>query len=256
MDSIREKWEERIRNCEEDYIRYFSQATKEGDFIRYENAFLPDMYDHNFLRISPRINKEGLSELVREIYKQAKRSDKKFLNLKAYEPLRHEKGEVEHLGAYILQNTDDLHWKTRMDCCFKKVEDNESVKALIEFDTECDGRIYGEDFCRRRATHRGELYKSNQPCNCYLCYVDGRVVGKCDLFTDGDMAKIEDFVVKEAYQRKQIGTTILAYLIKEAALQGIHTVYLCADEEDTPKEMYQKLGFQKVTDFYGLLWHF
>lgn len=256
MKNSRSTDEARIRACEEAYIRCFSIPRKEGNMISYENPALPDMYDHNFFKISTELERETRSHLIEKLYKEACQSGKKFLHIAADVPLSGERAEKEHLGAYILRSTDDLNWEVRTDCHFIKVKDKEGIKALTEFDIAEEGGIYGEDFCRRRAVCRGKVYQSEAACDCYLCYIGEELVGKCDLFIDQGTAKIEDFVVKEAFRRKQIGTTILAYLIQEAASKGASTLYLCADEEDTPKEMYLKLGFEKVTDFYGLLWHF
>jgi spore maturation protein CgeE len=58
------------------------------------------------------------------------------------------------------------------------------------------------------------------------------------------------------YQRRGIGTTILKYLIDTALSMGVEGIYLVADEDDTPKEMYRKLGFEKVDESYSLFWKF
>ena len=68
------------------------------------------------------------------------------------------------------------------------------------------------------------------------------------------MAKIEDFSVNPNYQRRGIGTTLLKALVEIAQEQGINAVYLNADEDDTAKEMYTKLGFKKIGEVYSLFW--
>ena len=54
------------------------------------------------------------------------------------------------------------------------------------------------------------------------------------------------------YQHHGIGTIILKFMIDTALSKGAETIYLTADEDDTPKEMYKKLGFEKVGDSYAL----
>lgn len=71
-------------------------------------------------------------------------------------------------------------------------------------------------------------------------------VGNCDLFIQDGIAKIEDFAVNLDDQRQGFGTTLLKFIIQLALNQNCHTLYLVTDEEDTAKEMYQKLGFYKI----------
>ena len=74
----------------------------------------------------------------------------------------------------------------------------------------------------------------------------GAIIGSCDLFMYKVVAKIEDFAVIPTYQRKGYGTTILKALIDIAIKENCHTIYLVTAEDDTAKEMYQKIGFNKT----------
>lgn len=66
------------------------------------------------------------------------------------------------------------------------------------------------------------------------------------MFIDNGVAKIEDFAVIPTYQRKGYGTTILKSIIEIAIKENSHTIYLVTDEDDTAKEMYEKIGFSKI----------
>jgi len=55
------------------------------------------------------------------------------------------------------------------------------------------------------------------------------------------IAKIENFAINPAYQRKGYGTTILKLLIDIAIKENCHTIYLVTDENYTAKEMYKKM---------------
>ncbi|MDD6772281.1 GNAT family N-acetyltransferase [Inconstantimicrobium porci] len=128
------------------------------------------------------------------------------------------------------------------------------IDELVQMDVAMYGEACGEDFCRRRAQRMGEEYLSDSSLNMYVCYLDGQPVGSCELYISNSVAKIESFTVQEEFQRRGIGTTILKYLMEEAKKQKADIRYLIADEDDTPKEMYKKLGFQKVEDTYSLFW--
>ena len=60
------------------------------------------------------------------------------------------------------------------------------------------------------------------------------------------VAKIEDFDVLPKYQRKGYGSALLKEIICIALEQNARIIYLVTDEDDTAKEMYLKIGFEKV----------
>lgn len=127
------------------------------------------------------------------------------------------------------------------------------VDDILYSDLQHDEFTIGKDFCTRRAYRRGKVYTSNTGVNAYVCYEGQDVIGNCDLFIYDGVAKIEDFSVIPKYQRKGYGTSILKHLIDIALNENCHTVYLVTDEDDTPKEMYKKLGFNKVAERTDLM---
>lgn len=54
----------------------------------------------------------------------------------------------------------------------------------------------------------------------------------------------------EDFRHRHIATTLLKHAVNEAA--G-NVVFLHADEDDTPREMYEKLGFREVDRLYEYL---
>jgi len=120
------------------------------------------------------------------------------------------------------------------------------IDDILFSDLQFDEKTLGEDFCTRRCYRRGKVYVSDNGVNCYACYLNGNIVGNCDLFINNGVAKIEDFSVIPKYQRKGYGTTILKHLIDIAIKENCHTIYLVTDEDGTAKEMYEKIGFHKI----------
>lgn len=120
------------------------------------------------------------------------------------------------------------------------------VDDILFCDLQHDEEKLGNDFCTRRCYRRGKVYISDKGVNSYVCYHNGDIIGNCDLFIYNGVAKIEDFAVIPTYQHKGYGTTILKELIDIAIKENSHTIYLVTDEDDTPKEMYQKIGFNKI----------
>jgi spore maturation protein CgeE len=80
----------------------------------------------------------------------------------------------------------------------------------------------------------------------YLCYHGDDLIGRCDLFISGDVAKIEDFSIIQKYQRMGFGSTLLRNMIEIAIDRNCETVYLVTNELDSAKYMYEKNGFDKI----------
>ena len=114
----------------------------------------------------------------------------------------------------------------------------------------------GEDFCRRRAVRKGGVHENNKNIDNYLLYHNNKLIATCELFIKNKVAKIEDFGVLEKYQRIGYGTTLLKHVVCKALGNGVETIFLDTDEEETAKEMYIKLGFSKIFEimiFYRLI---
>lgn len=86
----------------------------------------------------------------------------------------------------------------------------------------------------------------------YVCNLEKveswSVLSGCELKQIKTNEDIEDLA------KLDIITTFLKVLVQKALGRGAKIVYLVADEDDTPKEMYLKLGFNKVKDLYTLFW--
>jgi len=251
----------KIIDCEQEYIRCFSKTTEHEDFVQYSDALLPDMYKHNFIAVRKTVEPDKIRDLLGRALSEAKAQKTSFL--RAELPAGQDYPDVvldfpgavrEHLGVYLYPSDDVPDWNVRDDCTVKKIETEEMVEQLTQLDLVHDRISCGEDFCIRRTHRRGQVYLSGAACSSYLCYLDGVPVGNCDLFVHGDTAKIEDFAVLPDYQHKGIGTAILKHMISAAIEDGAKVIYLCASEDDTPREMYRKLGFQKVMNFYAVFW--
>lgn len=50
----------------------------------------------------------------------------------------------------------------------------------------------------------------------------------------------------EKHQRKGIGTTMLRSMIEDAISREVRNIYLIADKDDTPRDMYSRLGFETI----------
>jgi ribosomal protein S18 acetylase RimI-like enzyme len=87
----------------------------------------------------------------------------------------------------------------------------------------------------------------------YLAVLDdGKPVSCTDLYLSGETAQIEDLVTLEAHRRRGHATALVLHATAEAHRAGAAFVFLVADDEDWPKDLYERLGFESV----GLYWKF
>ena len=82
--------------------------------------------------------------------------------------------------------------------------------------------------------------------------VDGRAVCSADLYSDGSTAQIEAVLTLEPYRKRGLATAVVNAAVATALAEGHEFVFLIADQEDWPKEMYARLGFEPL----GVCWDF
>jgi len=88
----------------------------------------------------------------------------------------------------------------------------------------------------------------------FVAYIKEVPVGKCEVLINEHLLRIESLLVLESFRGKGIASSILNS-IKEFALQkNIKTIYLMAEEDDTPKFMYSKMGFNTLGKETWMLW--
>jgi spore maturation protein CgeE len=248
-----------ITYCEAAYLACFTECYENDTIKRFRDDSLTDMYNHNYTYVKRNLLQEELQKLILEESAQNQKENKQFIKVSLAElpdvsqlDTPFGKLSTEHYGNYIYTPMVSPGWNSRDGFTIKSVSKEAMVEDIVSMDLISDAKSCGEDFCIRRARRRGKVYLSDSSIDCYIIYSKDIPVGKCDLFLSNDTAKIEDFVVLPAYQRQGIGTTLLKHLIDTALTKGAKTIYLTADEDDTPKDMYMRLGFERVFDYYSL----
>jgi ribosomal protein S18 acetylase RimI-like enzyme len=76
--------------------------------------------------------------------------------------------------------------------------------------------------------------------------LDGGVVSYADLYVDGTDAQVEDVGTLPEQRGKGYATAVILRAIDQARSAGADFVFLVADAEDWPKELYRKLGFDDL----------
>ena len=83
--------------------------------------------------------------------------------------------------------------------------------------------------------------------------VDGEVASYSDLYQEGADAQVEDVGTLPEHRGRGYATAIVLAAIEAARADGAEFVFLVADLEDWPKELYRKLGFDELGYFVKLV---
>jgi len=80
----------------------------------------------------------------------------------------------------------------------------------------------------------------------FAVVVDGEVVSYTDLYQDGTEAQVEDVGTLHEHRGRGYASAVVLAAIAEARKHGAEFVFLVADYEDWPKELYRRLGFDEL----------
>ena len=106
--------------------------------------------------------------------------------------------------------------------------------------------MYGNDFTVRNNRNLREKLT-------YLgAYLGGKLVGDCYIFASDGYVCMDGLLVDEDFRHQYIAMTLMKHIAEKAQERG-EILYLHADSEDTPKELYAKMGFQAVDKLYEYL---
>jgi ribosomal protein S18 acetylase RimI-like enzyme len=83
----------------------------------------------------------------------------------------------------------------------------------------------------------------------FAVLLDGEVVSYTDLYQDGPDAQIEDVGTLQEHREHGYASAVVLAAIAEAREDGAEFVFLVADLEDWPKELYRRLGFDELGYF-------
>lgn len=92
----------------------------------------------------------------------------------------------------------------------------------------------------RRATAAVELER------CFLVRDGGAPVAYCKLWRRGAVAQVEDVVVLPDARGRGFGRAVVTAALAAAGAMELELLFIVADDDDWPKELYAKLGFRSV----------
>lgn len=244
----------RIRKAERSFKQLFSQKRAFSEHMeKWQDDDLYDMYDHN--QFVPLLDDPTDKELEQAIAYQHQLG-RGFLKLDTREKLDEaltERFSLEECctETMLLRNKQKNieAWKCNPDVIIHDSASSDVLADLLQIDIETFASDYGEDFIRRRDARYVKKAMETQGFHYYVAYLDRKPAGSCYACAIDGYVVMDALVVREAFRKRYVATT----LMKHIASQFKEEMFLHADADDTPKEMYRKMGFETVDELYEYL---
>ncbi len=245
---------EDIIDMEIKYISLFSRKKKRASGIILYDDKQKDKYAHNLMFLNQQVIE--ISELKQYEKTQSKQGFVKFR-------LEHQdRLDFQFLSSYQMStfgyfssHINHLHLNANKDADIKII-DPSADDLFFEFMYEED-LPFGVSYAEGNVQRQKEILKAHQKDYFYLGlkYQD-TYIGHLNVHIQNDRAKIDEFYVKEDYQKQGYGTALMSFMIETLKRKKIEEVYLVTDLADTAKELYVKYGFKLTGTFKEYQKHF
>ena len=227
----------KTRKNEELLISMFSERKPFSEhLVKWEDKNLPDKYDQNFFEYSGQPTKEEFTKAV-EYQKELGAS---FIKFEGDHPLSDGFGIEEGATLTMVLDSSERNWKTNPDLVFCAP----SVEELEELEVKHYGQLWGEDYARRNIRR---LYEK---LTYHGAYLEGKLIGTCYSFSNDGLTSIDGLLGDDAYRNRYVATSLISHVIDS---YPDTILFLHAEEDDTQKEMYEKMGFETVAKRYEYL---
>jgi ribosomal protein S18 acetylase RimI-like enzyme len=207
---------------------------------------LPRVYDENFLRLE-----RSFDELdARDLAAVADR-------LQGGAGLAHRKAIVpdEEAGARLSRGFSRLRWRRSVLLTMGHNGEpvgqpaHEVVEPSRRALTEARVRAFADDLGSGAAGQVAghlELVASVVHSRAFAVALDGEPVSWCVLYSEDGVGQIDDVVTAMAFRRRGYARSVVQAAVRASHASGNEFTFLVADDDDWPKEMYTRLGFEPL----------
>ena len=221
----------------------------------YFNDSYPRVWDLNFLRVDG-----GKAVDPGELAAEAE-----LLHTDAGHTHRRVQVPDENVGALLEAFFRRLGWKIERDVIMvyrgagersadaSTVEEvaPEDLVALREEVSRAEAWATDEEVVRE-VLAANRIWGAIANARYFAVRVDGAAVSAAELYSDGRVAQVEDVVTLPAHRGQGYASAVVLRAVEEALAAGSDLVFLVAADDDWPKELYGRLGFETV----GRTWSF
>ena len=117
------------------------------------------------------------------------------------------------------------------------------MPALLD---ESDRILGVAGLAHRRVQIDDEATSALVAFRCFGVRGDDRVVSGCHLYSDGVVAQVEDVSTLPECRGRGYARALVSAAIEPARAGGHEPVFVVADADDWPQELYRRMGFDAV----------
>jgi predicted GNAT family acetyltransferase len=109
-----------------------------------------------------------------------------------------------------------------------------------------------EEVVRQLVGMRTALGDAVPTARFFVGSADGVDAAVTTLYSDGETAQVEDVATLRDYRRRGLARATVSAAIDAAVEMGHRFVFIVADDDDWPKELYGRLGFDPIGRAWAL----
>ena len=239
-------------------LKSYSDVLEEGkEYIIYNDDVMTLRYYSNYILVKEPISQEVFQHARLLYLGQQHRNDVPF---EAY--LVQDKAMTPDLREWFMSRdftiSKNLVMKINSKDYLELINTNLKIEEVTEDDVEafndfaCDdelARLFGEDY----RIQKREFYKKiiTLPESTLLKgTLNGDIAGYCIMNDCGTHFEIDELYANPEYRNIRVASTLQTYIMKHADGKD---VILAADDDDTPKVMYEKQGYTLESTFYQVI---
>lgn len=238
-----------ILKHEQKYLRLFSDIRQKPFGYEAEDVNQRDKYYHNLLFIQ---NGRFTFHDIRHYMEENKKYGFIVLRFLPKITIGHFylKDYILNRDAFFGTDIESIRIPFKRFADVSVVDPNDESFLTFLFNGHAE---YGIPYAKGNVIRQQEVLNNNKHCyHYYVIKKDDQVIGTLNAFFDGEVGKVDDFVIDEAYRKQGYGSQLMSFAIHDLKLRGIKYVYLVTDDEDTPKDMYQAWNFKLIGKMFEL----
>jgi ribosomal protein S18 acetylase RimI-like enzyme len=164
----------------------------------------------------------------------------------------------EQLGTRLEPEFSELGWNVRRHIWMAQLREPErradlSVVEEVDEDELRPGRTaeivrypWGSEEVAKQLLDSKLLVAERARTRFFAVRADGEIVSWADLYVAQGVGQVEDVATKEEHRGRGYATAVVLRAADEARAEGADLVFLVADSDDWPKELYGRLGFDTI----------
>jgi ribosomal protein S18 acetylase RimI-like enzyme len=240
---------ERVLRFEREIEMAGSQAVESPFGVGVLEPALPLRHDSNFLLV----DRLPLGAGAQEIADEAER-------ILGGAGLRHRAVHVfdDAIGERLEPQFRDLGWHVRRHIWMAQLREPERTADLSRVEEVGERELrpartaeilrypWGTEEVAQQLLDAKLLIARRAETRFFGVRVDGQIVSWTDLYLAQGVGQVEDVATKEEHRGKGYASAVVLYAAANARAAGADLVFLVADEQDWPKELYRRLGFDTI----------